>query len=47
VALTEESERLDPDAVTYVNRLSDTLYTFSGLVNYREDALPEAPSYET
>jgi cob(I)alamin adenosyltransferase len=47
VALDEESDQLDPVTVTYVNRLSDTLYTFSRLINHREDALPDAPSYNS
>jgi len=46
VELAETSDELDPVVVTYVNRLSDTLYTFSRLVNYREDALPGSPSYD-
>lgn len=46
VELAETSDELDPVVVTYVNRLSDTLYTFSRLVNYREDALPDSPSYD-
>jgi len=46
VALDENSEKLNPDAVTYLNRLSDLLYTLSRLVNHREGALPDSPSYE-
>jgi len=46
VGLAEESDRLDPVTVTYVNRLSDVLYTFSRLTNYRNGATPESPSYD-
>jgi cob(I)alamin adenosyltransferase len=45
VELAEAAE-LDPIVVTYVNRMSDTLYTFSRLVNHREDAVPDSPSYD-
>lgn len=46
VALSETSDQLNPAAVAYVNRLSDALYTFSRTVNYREDCLPDSPSYD-
>lgn len=46
VALHKDSDRLNPTTVTYINRLSDTLYTFSRLVNFREDSLPASPSYD-
>lgn len=46
VALDEASDELDAVTVTYVNRLSDFLYTFSRLVNHREGSLPDSPSYD-
>lgn len=46
VALDEQSDNLNPIVVTYINRLSDVLYTFSRLVNHREDELPDPPSYD-
>jgi cob(I)alamin adenosyltransferase len=46
VKLNEEVGHRNPDAITYINRLSDLLYTFSRTVNYREDCLPDAPSYD-
>lgn len=46
VALDEQTDGIDPTMVTYVNRLSDALYTFSRVVNVRDNALPGAPSYD-
>lgn len=46
VAFDDESDRLTPVTVTYVNRLSDALYTSSRLVNYRNDSFPNSPSYD-
>lgn len=46
VALDEQTDDLDPTVVTYVNRLSDVLYTFSRVLNHREDELPGTPSYD-
>lgn len=45
VAFADTTDGLDPVTVTYINRLSDALYTYSRLVNHREDALPASPSY--
>lgn len=47
IVLDNESDQLNPAIVTYVNRLSDVLYTFSRLINYREDCLPPSPSYDS
>lgn len=46
VALDELSVPLSPLVVTYLNRLSDLLYTLSRLANYREGATPDQPTYE-
>jgi len=46
VALAEETDDLDSRILVYLNRLSDALYTFSRVVNHREGALPDAPSYD-
>jgi cob(I)alamin adenosyltransferase len=46
VALDEHADALDRHVLVYVNRLSDALYTFSRCINYREDSLPDAPSYD-
>jgi cob(I)alamin adenosyltransferase len=47
VALDEEVGHRNPEAIIYINRLSDILYTFSRTINHREDCLPDAPSYES
>jgi cob(I)alamin adenosyltransferase len=46
VVLDEMSAPLDPLVVTYLNRLSDLLYTFSRLSNHRDGSIPDQPTYE-
>lgn len=46
VALAETSTPPNRAVVTYLNRLSDALYTFSRLLNHRAGAVPDAPTYE-
>lgn len=46
VQLAESASSLNSSIVTYLNRLSDLLYTFSRLANHREGVTPESPSYE-
>lgn len=46
VVLDEMSAPLGQSVVTYLNRLSDVLYTFSRVTNHREDSMPDSPTYE-
>ncbi|RQG90759.1 cob(I)yrinic acid a,c-diamide adenosyltransferase [Natrarchaeobius chitinivorans] len=39
------AERIDEDAVQYLNRLSDGLFTFARVVNARDGEREEAPEY--
>ncbi|MFB6131282.1 MAG: cob(I)yrinic acid a,c-diamide adenosyltransferase [Salinigranum sp.] len=45
VALAESEAGTNPQAVTYLNRLSDALFTFARLVNARDGAREESPTY--
>lgn len=44
VALAQ-SESINGEAVTYLNRLSDALFTFARLVNARDGVREESPTY--
>jgi cob(I)alamin adenosyltransferase len=45
VALTAESPDVSSDVVTYLNRLSDLLFTLARLVNHREGVPEASPTY--
>ncbi|NGM69237.1 cob(I)yrinic acid a,c-diamide adenosyltransferase [Natronolimnobius sp. AArcel1] len=45
VALAE-AETINEDAVQYLNRLSDALFTFARVVNSRDGELEDAPTYD-
>ncbi|MFW5918016.1 MAG: cob(I)yrinic acid a,c-diamide adenosyltransferase [Haloferacaceae archaeon] len=40
-----ENEPVDDEALVYLNRLSDALFTFARLVNRRDDVPEESPRY--
>lgn len=45
VALTAAEEDVNEHAIVYLNRLSDVLFTLARVVNQREDAPEERPTY--
>ncbi|ELZ14308.1 ATP/cobalamin adenosyltransferase [Halovivax asiaticus JCM 14624] len=45
VALWNEDESINADAVQYLNRLSDGLFTLARVVNQRDGEVEEAPEY--
>jgi cob(I)alamin adenosyltransferase len=45
VAFVAEEDKANEEVATYLNRLSDLLFTLARLVNEREDVLEENPEY--
>jgi cob(I)alamin adenosyltransferase len=45
VTLTTEDDSVNPGTVTYLNRLSDLLFTLARLVNARDGEPEESPTY--